>query len=116
MYIGYGNGVSPGGYRYCLMLVDRKTRKTWIYGLPDMGGNSFCDALWRFFIDAGGFPHQIQSDFDPKFVGGHVARLSALTSSDFVHLHPIANPRMDSSKATGMLPAAWPVVSLPKPN
>jgi hypothetical protein len=75
MDIGYGDGVSPGGYRYCLMLVDHKTRKTWIYRLPDMGGNSLCDALWRFFIDADGFSRQIQSDFDPKFVGGHVARL-----------------------------------------
>jgi hypothetical protein len=33
---------------------------------------------------------------------------SALTSSDFVHLHPIANLRTDSLKATGALPAAWP--------
>jgi hypothetical protein len=45
MDIGYGDGVSPGGYRYCLMLVDRKTRKTWVYGFPNMGGNSLCDAL-----------------------------------------------------------------------
>jgi hypothetical protein len=75
MDIDYGEGVSPGGYRYCLMLVDRKTHKTWVYGLSDMGGNSLCDTLWRFFIDAGGFPRQFQNDFDPKFVGGQVARL-----------------------------------------
>jgi hypothetical protein len=41
---------------------------------------------------------------------------SALTSSDFLHLHPIANPRMDSLKATGVLPVEWPVVFLPKLN
>jgi hypothetical protein len=50
MDIGYGEGVSPGGYQYCLIIIDRKTRKTWVYGLPSMGGNSLCDALWRVFI------------------------------------------------------------------
>jgi hypothetical protein len=55
---GYGKGISPGGYRYCLILIDRKTHKTWVYDLPAMGDNSLCDTLWRFFINAGGFPRQ----------------------------------------------------------
>jgi hypothetical protein len=75
MDVCYGDGVSPGGYSYCLMLVDRATRKTWVYGLKDMNGSTIADALWRFFIDAGGFPKKIQCDFDPKFMGGKVRRL-----------------------------------------
>jgi hypothetical protein len=67
MDIGYGDGVSPGGYCYCLMLVNRKTRKTWVYDLPDMGGNSLCDALWRFFIDARGSPVKFKAILIPNF-------------------------------------------------
>jgi hypothetical protein len=103
MDIGYGEGVSPGGYRYCLMLVDRKTRKTWVYGLPDMGGNSLCDALWRFFIDAGGFLRQIQSDFDPKFVGGQVA---CLLRAHFIRLR--ASPPNRQSQ-NGLVESHWRV-------
>jgi hypothetical protein len=54
MDICHGDGVSPGGCSYCLMLVDRATRKTWVHvhGLKDMNGETMSDALWRFFIDA----------------------------------------------------------------
>ena len=55
MDICYGDGVSPSGYSYCFMLVGRATRTTWVYGLKDMKGATISDALWRFFIDAGGF-------------------------------------------------------------
>jgi hypothetical protein len=105
MDIGYGEGVSPGGcgYTCCLMLVDRKTCKTWVYGLPGMGGNSLCDALWRFFIDAGGFPHQIQSNFDLKFVGGHVARL---LRTHFIRLH--ASPP-NRQLQNGLVKSHWRV-------
>jgi hypothetical protein len=33
MDIGYGDGTSPGGYKYALTLVDFATRHTWVYGL-----------------------------------------------------------------------------------
>jgi hypothetical protein len=49
--------------------------KTWVYGLKDMNGQTISDALWKFFIDAGGFPRRIQCGFDPKFMGGKVRRL-----------------------------------------
>jgi hypothetical protein len=75
MDICYGDGVSPAGYSYCLMLVNRATRKTWVHGLKDMNGKTISDALWRFFIDAGGFPRWIQCDFDPKFIGVKVRKL-----------------------------------------
>jgi hypothetical protein len=53
MDICYGDGVSPGGYSYCLMLIDRATRKTWVYGIPDMNVQTLSDALWKSFVDAG---------------------------------------------------------------
>ena len=76
MDICYGDGIFPGGYSYCLiMLVDRATRKTWVYGLKDMNGATLADALWKFFMDAGDFPNHIQCNFDPKFMVGKVRML-----------------------------------------
>ena len=43
--IGFGDGVSPGGIRYCLMLVDQFSRKTWCYGLKDLTSPSISDAF-----------------------------------------------------------------------
>ena len=38
-------------------------------------GPDVCEALWKFFIDAGGFPKTIQCDFDPCLIGGKAAAL-----------------------------------------
>ena len=73
--IGYGDGVGPGGYKYCLFLVDLATRYTWVYGLTDLSGECLTDALWRFFVDAGGFPKRFRCDFDRRFLHGKVGRL-----------------------------------------
>ena len=55
--------------------MDLATRYTWVYGLTDLTGNSICDALWRFFVDAGGFPRRFRCDFDRRFINGKVGRL-----------------------------------------
>jgi hypothetical protein len=73
--IGYGEGVGPGGFKYCLFLVDLATRYTWVYGLADLSGDCIVDALWRFFVDAGGFPKRFRCDFDRRFLHGKVGRL-----------------------------------------
>ena len=75
MDIKYGDGTSPGGFKYTLLLVDRTTHKTWVYGLRDMTGSTIADAIWSFFSDAGGIPLRIQCDFDPRFLGSKVRRL-----------------------------------------
>lgn len=60
MDIGYGEGTSPGGYKYALTLVDFATRHTWVYGLRTKTANCIIDALWSFYIDAAGhFPTRI---------------------------------------------------------
>ena len=72
MDIGYGNSTSLSGFKYTLLLVDRTTHNTWVYGLRDMQGAAIADAIWSFFIDAGSIPHRIQCDFDPRFLGSKV--------------------------------------------
>jgi hypothetical protein len=56
MDIGYGKGTSPGGHKYALTLVDLAMHHVWVYGLHTKGAASVIDALWSFFIDAGGIP------------------------------------------------------------
>jgi hypothetical protein len=54
MDIGYGKGTSPGGHKYALTLIDLTTCHVWVYGLRTKGADSVINALWSFFIDAGG--------------------------------------------------------------
>ena len=75
MDIGYGDGPAIGGHKYVLILVDQCTTETFIYGMSGSSGADICEALWKFFIDAGGFPKTIQCDFDPRLIGGKAARL-----------------------------------------
>jgi hypothetical protein len=41
----FGDGTSPGGYNYCLFLVDLATCHTWRYGLFELTGDSILDAF-----------------------------------------------------------------------
>ena len=75
MDIGYGDGVSVGGSKYVLVLVDQCTTGTFVYGMQGSSGGDVCEALWKFFIDAGGFPKILQCDFDPRLIGGRAAAL-----------------------------------------
>jgi hypothetical protein len=72
MDIGYGEDMSPHGYKYALTLVDLVTRHTWVYGLQTKSADSIINALWSFFIDAGGIPTRIHCNFDSSFVKGKV--------------------------------------------
>ena len=62
--IGYGDGVSVGGTKYVLVLVDQYTTNSFVYGMHDLTGADVCEVLWKFFIDASGFPKTLQTDFD----------------------------------------------------
>ena len=83
MDIGYRDGVSPGRYRYSLLLVDSATSMGFVYGLLDITADSLITALWRFAIDAGGFPRQFQCDFDPRFLS---KRFSTFCASHGIRL------------------------------
>ena len=75
MDVGYGYDASVGGYKYVLVLVDQCTRHSFLYGMNGSSGNDITEALWKFFINAGGFPKTIQCNFDTRFIGGKAATL-----------------------------------------
>jgi hypothetical protein len=64
MDIGYGKGTSPGGHKYALTFVDLATHHVWVYGVCTKNAKSVIDALWSFFIDAGGIPKKMRCNFD----------------------------------------------------
>jgi hypothetical protein len=102
--IGYGEGVGPGGYKYCL---DLATRYTWVYGLSDLSGDCLIDALWRFFVDAGGFPKRFRCDFDWRFLHGKVCCLLRSHGAKIGASPPIVILRMAQLKEIGIQPSKW---------
>ena len=78
MDIGYGDGASVGGCKYVLVLVDQCTTNSFVYGMYGSSSADVCEALWKFFIDAGGFPKTLQTDFDTRLIGGKAAALLRL--------------------------------------
>ena len=75
MDIGYGEGTSYGGSKYVLVLVDQCTSNSFTYGMKGASSADVCEALWEFFIEAGGCPKTIQCDFDPRLIGRKAAAL-----------------------------------------
>ena len=75
MNIGDGYGTSYCGSKYVLVLVDQYTSNSSIYGMPGASGADVCEALWKFFIDAGGFAKTILCNFDPHLIGRKGAAL-----------------------------------------
>jgi hypothetical protein len=101
MDIGYGEGTSPGGYKYVLTLVDFATRYTWTYGLKTKTTEAVINALWCFLVDAGGTTTRIHCDFDSSFVKGKV--------NTFLKIHRIqvtsAPPKQQSQN--GLVERQW---------
>ena len=75
MDIGYGDGVAVGSVKCVLVLIDQCTTETFVNPMQDSSGGNVCEALWKFFIDLGGFPRIIQCDFDLRLIGGCAAAL-----------------------------------------
>ena len=47
-------------------------------------GADVCEALWKFFVDAGGFPKTLQCDFDTRLIG---SKATALLRSHGTRIH-----------------------------
>ena len=75
MDIGYSDGTSYSESKYVLVLVEQCTTNSFVYGMQGSSGVDVCEALWNFFINAGGFPHTIQCNFDPRLIGRKAAAL-----------------------------------------
>jgi hypothetical protein len=69
MDIAYGPTVGIGGVKYALVLIDRKSKMKYIYGLNNLK-LSIRQALQQFLLDAGRKPRLIRTDFDHRLIGG----------------------------------------------
>ena len=57
MDIGHGDCKAiGGGARYCILLIDRSIRKSWIYALQDLTADSIIGVFKQFKIEAGALP------------------------------------------------------------
>ena len=74
MDIVYGPCIGIEGVKYALLLVDKKTRKCFIYALKDLK-QSINDALTQFLVDVRVKPKLIRTDFDKKLFGGNTRKL-----------------------------------------
>ena len=101
MDIGYGDDVSIGGFKYVLILIDQCTRNSFVYGMHGSSGADVSEALWKFFIDAGGFPRTLQCDFDNRIIGGKAA---ALLRSHGVNIRAAPPYRQDKN---GLVERRW---------
>ena len=74
MDIGYGDAIAPGGYKFVLLIVDRKTRNSYIFGLKDTKATSIVTALKELHVIAGKLPNTLYTDFDPKILSQTVTK------------------------------------------
>ena len=68
MDIAYGDTVAPGGVKFAPILVDRKTRYTFVYPLTDCKSMTITDTLKQIKVVAGKLPRKLYTDFDPKLL------------------------------------------------
>jgi dUTPase len=73
--IGYGAGMAIGGYTHVLFLVDRATRKKFIYGLKSLHVSHITAAMSEFIKDLGCYPSKMLADRDFKIIGDQVKSL-----------------------------------------
>ena len=80
MDIRFGDGISPGGHRHCLVVVDAGSRQCWCYGLRNLLGSTIADTLLQLFVDMGtdfnNSPvRRFLCDFDTKLIRGQPCHL-----------------------------------------
>ena len=73
MDIVYGPTVGIGGIKYALLLIDRKSKRKFIYGLKNLK-QSILNALRQFLVDTGSPPKVIRTDFDHRLIGGQTRK------------------------------------------
>jgi deoxyuridine 5'-triphosphate nucleotidohydrolase len=73
--IGFGAGMSIGGFTHVLFLVDSATRKKFIYGLKNLHESSIRTVMQDFIKDLGCYPSKMLADRDFKIIGDNVKEL-----------------------------------------
>ncbi len=84
MDIGYGDTVAPGGYKYVLLIVDRKTRFSYVFGLKNTKADSILTALKELKVSAGCLPRTLYTDFDPKILSRPVINFCLDNQTDLL--------------------------------
>ena len=102
--IGYGDCRAIGGAKYCIILVDRATRYTWLYSLKSLTHEDILHALQDFQLDAGQLPKRIYTDFDNKIIAGHTAQWLVAHQC-----HVVASPGGHQHQ-NGLVERAWQTV------
>lgn len=106
--IGFGDGKSIGnGALYCLTLVDRATRYSWIYPLKSLHHESLKCTFQHWITDCGGCPTRLYTDFDPKRLDGQTACFFMIAILYFEVLLVVDRIKMVLSKKLGRLPPIW---------
>ena len=93
MDIVYGPCIGIEGVKYALLLVDKKTRKCFIYALKDLK-QSINDALTQFLVDVRVKPKLIRTDFDKKLFGGNTRKLLLKNKLELRQHHLNDNTKM----------------------
>ena len=99
--IGYGDCKAVGGAKYCVLLVDRTTRNTWIYALKDLTHKSLIAVFEQFRLDAGSLPRRLYTDFDDKILGGPTGEFYAVINVRFALLLPNGRIKTGLSRMPG---------------
>lgn len=73
--IGYGDSIAPGGIKYVLLLVDRKTRISIERPLQSMSSTDIIHQLKYIATTFGGLPKTIYTDFENKLLSKAVTIL-----------------------------------------
>ena len=68
MDIAYGNTVAPGGIKFMLVIVDRKTRYNYVLPLTDCKSSTIVTNLQHLKVIAGKIPRVLYTDFNPKLL------------------------------------------------
>ena len=67
--IGFGDCISVGGARYCLVFVDRATGYNWVFPLENLSATDIRDAFNLFCAKDGRFAKCFRADCDNKLLG-----------------------------------------------
>ena len=74
MDIFYSPSVGIGGIKHALLLIDRRSKRKFIYGLKNLKG-SIQNAMQQFPLNIGSKPRLIRTNFDHKLIGGQTRKM-----------------------------------------
>ena len=68
--LAYGDCVSIGGTRYALIIVDRATRYTWMFGLKSLAQEEIIKAFVKLQLTFGSLLRRLYTAFDHRLLSG----------------------------------------------